>query len=490
MTLSDAPARVRVAPSPTGDPHVGTAYIALFNLCYARKTGGQFVLRIEDTDRARSTPESEQAIFDALHWLGLDYDEGPDVGGPHGPYRQSERLDIYEAEIQKLIGSGHAYVCFCSAERLTEVRAKQRALKQSMRYDRHCRDMDPSEAARRVAAGETHVVRLAVPIDGETTFTDRLRGPITFANTEIDDQVLLKSDGFPTYHLASVVDDHRMGITHVCRAEEWITSTPKHVLLYEAFGWQMPEFIHVSLLRNTDKSKISKRKNPTSLGWYREQGYLGEALLNFLGNMGYSMPDGREIFSFDEMVADFSWDRLTTTGPVFDLEKLAWLNGEYLRAMSPEEFARRAREAGVVPEEFAEEKFLAAAPMFQQRVKTFAELPDHTEYFLREQTYEADDLLPRKKPGRPPTRTAEEATAVLKGVIACLESATDWTASGMEDALRAFCETCLWKTRELFMTLRVAVTGRTVSTPLFETMEILGRQESMARLAHAVEKLI
>ncbi|MBN2582283.1 MAG: glutamate--tRNA ligase, partial [Planctomycetes bacterium] len=272
MSSTDRPVRVRIAPSPTGDPHVGTAYIALFNLCFARRSGGKFVLRIEDTDQTRSTPESEQAIFDALHWLGLDYDEGPDAGGPLGPYRQSERLDIYRREVQKLLDSGHAYYCFCTAERLAEVRAGQQERKEKIGYDGHCRTISLAEAEKRAAAGEPHVVRLAVPPEGETTFHDQLRGPITFQNSTIDDQVLLKSDRFPTYHLANVVDDHLMEITHVCRAEEWITSTPKHVLLYDAFGWQFPEFVHMPLLRNQDRSKISKRKNPTSLNWYREQG--------------------------------------------------------------------------------------------------------------------------------------------------------------------------------------------------------------------------
>lgn len=487
MSGPDRPVRVRVAPSPTGDPHVGTAYIALFNRCFARKTGGKFVLRIEDTDQARSTAESERAIFEALHWLGLDYDEGPDVGGPFGPYRQSERTDVYRREVARLVDSGHAYACFCSAERLAEVRAAQQAHKESSRYDRHCRAMDPAEAARRVAAGEPHVVRLAVPLEGETTFRDRLRGPITIANETIDDQVLLKSDGFPTYHLACVVDDHLMEITHVCRAEDWITSTPKHVLLYEAFGWQAPEFIHMPLLRNTDKSKISKRKNQTSLAWYRREGYLPEALLNFLALLGYSMADGREVFTFDEMVEAFSWDRVTTGGPVFDMEKLAWLNGEYIRAMSPADFAARARAAGVVPPEFPAEKFLAAAPMFQERVKRLSELPEHTEYFLRELPFEADELLPKKK-GKP-THTADETRAILAATRDCLAGAAEWTSAGMDAAMRRFCESCGWKTRDLFMTLRVAVTGRTVSTPLFETMEILGRDESLARLAHAVAKL-
>ncbi|GAG37513.1 unnamed protein product, partial [marine sediment metagenome] len=251
--------------------------------------------------------------------------------------------------------------CFCTPERLAEVRAAQQDRKESSRYDRHCRDLDRAEAQRRIAAGEGHVVRLAVPLDGETTFHDRLRGPVTFQNQTIDDQVLIKSDGFPTYHFASVVDDHLMEITHVCRAEEWITSTPKHVLLYEAFGWEIPEFIHMPLLRNPDRSKISKRKNPTSLSWYRDEGYLPEALLNFLGLMGYSMPDGRQVFSLREMIESFSWDRVNTGGPIFDMEKLRWLNGEYIRAMDAAEFVEQIRRADQVPAEAPRDKLLAMA---------------------------------------------------------------------------------------------------------------------------------
>ncbi len=482
------PVRVRIAPSPTGDPHVGTAYIALFNLCFAHHEGGQFILRIEDTDQTRSTPESEAAILDSLGWLGLSYDEGPDVGGPHGPYRQSERTEIYRREINKLLESGHAYRCFCSAERLAEVRAAQKAAKASQFcYDRHCRDLPADESLKRADAGEPHVVRMAVPLEGETTFTDGLRGPITFANQAVDDQVLLKSDGFPTYHLASVVDDQLMGITHVIRAEEWITSTPKHVLLYEAFGWQAPKFIHMPLLRNKDRSKISKRKNPTSLDWYRQQGFLPEALVNFLGLMGYSMPDGREVFSLEEMVESFSWERVNATGPVFDLDKLDWLNGEYIRALSAEDFAARVRGGGFIRSEIGDEALLKMAPLVQERVKRLAEVADATEFFWLQPTYEAEALLPQKK-GKP-TRSREETRAALENARTLFESLEDWHAPAMESSMRAYCESGDWKIGELFMALRIAITGRTVSTPLFETMEILGRVESLNRLSQAINKL-
>jgi glutamyl-tRNA synthetase len=312
---SDRPVRVRIAPSPTGDPHVGTAYIGLFNRVFSRKHGGKFVLRIEDTDRARSSRESEQAIFDSLRWCGLEWDEGPDVGGAYGPYRQSERSEIYRKHADELLAKGEAYHCFATADELAEMRATAREQGRQTSYDRRYRALDPDETKRRLDAGESHVVRLKMPLDGVTVVSDGLRGDIDFENTQIDDQVLLKSDGMPTYHLANVVDDHLMEITHVIRAEEWISSTPKHVQLYKAFGWEPPTFIHMPLLRNPDKSKLSKRKNPTSIMYYERMGFLPEALLNYLGMMAFSMPDGREKFSLDEMVEAFDFDRV---GQFFD----------------------------------------------------------------------------------------------------------------------------------------------------------------------------
>ena len=331
------PAVTRIAPSPTGDPHVGTAYIALFSLLTARKSHGRFILRIEDTDRTRYDPTSEAQIIESLRWLGLDFDEGPGKGGPNGPYHQSKRTEIYRTHVQKLLDNGTAYRCFCTSERLQEMRHAQRARKAPPGYDGLCRGLLPEDIEAKLADDVPFVVRLKVPKDRTVTFEDALRGKIQIEGKTIDDQVLLKSDSFPTYHLANVVDDHLMEVTEVIRAEEWITSTPKHVLLYEAFGWDLPTFRHMPLLRNKDKSKISKRKNPTSVLWYREHGYLPEALLNFLALMGYSLPDGREILSnqpFDDLLASFDPARLSTSGPVFDLEKLTWLNGEHIRALS------------------------------------------------------------------------------------------------------------------------------------------------------------
>ena len=318
--------------------------MALFNWVFARHYGGQFILRIEDTDQARSTVASEQTIYDSLRWLGLDWDEGPEVGGDFGPYRQSERKATYHQHVETLVNEGHAFHCFCSKERLDAVRAEQQANKQTTRYDGHCASLSAEEVAKRVAGGEEHVIRMRVPEEGSCTFADRLRGEITIPFAQIDMQVLVKADGMPTYHLAVVVDDHLMGITHILRGEEWLNSVPKHKLLYDYFGWPMPELIHLPLLRNTDQSKLSKRKNPTSVNYYRDMGYLPEALLNYLGLMGWSMPDESEIFSLQQMVAAFDIDRMTTGGPIFDQTKLSWLNGQYLRELTPQAYAQRVQD--------------------------------------------------------------------------------------------------------------------------------------------------
>jgi glutamyl-tRNA synthetase len=302
--------RTRIAPSPTGDPHVGTAYMALFNWVFARSQGGEFILRIEDTDVARSTPESEQMILDSLKWLNIDWDEGPDVGGPHGPYRQSARKHIYQEHAQQLVQGGHAFHCFCTPERLEEMRAAQRAAGENPRYDGHCLDLDMEDVHRRLGDGEPHVIRMRIPEQGSCVFEDVLRGEIEIPFAQVDMQVLIKQDGFPTYHLAVVVDDHLMQITHILRGEEWINSVPKHLLLYQYFGWEAPVLCHLPLLRNPDKSKLSKRKHPTSVNYYRQIGILPEALANYLGMMGWSMPDEREIYTPKEMADDFELERI------------------------------------------------------------------------------------------------------------------------------------------------------------------------------------
>lgn len=342
--------RTRIAPSPTGDPHAGTAYIALFNLCFARQHGGQFILRIEDTDQLRSTRESEQQIYDALRWLGIEWDEGPDVGGPHGPYRQSERGHIYKKYSDELVEKGHAFTCFCTPERLDAVRAEQMARKETPRYDGHCMHLPKDEVQRRLAAGESHVTRMKVPTEGVCVVPDMLRGDVEIPWDRMDMQVLMKADGLPTYFLANVVDDHLMGITHALRGEEWLPSAPKLIKLYEYFGWEQPQLCYMPLLRNPDKSKLSKRKNPTSITFYERMGYLPQALLNYLGRMGWSMPDEREKFTLAEMIEHFDLSRVSLGGPIFDLEKLSWLNGQWIREQSVEEFAREVQKWALNPE--------------------------------------------------------------------------------------------------------------------------------------------
>lgn len=498
------PAIVRVAPSPTGDPHVGTAYIALFNWLEAHSTGGRFILRIEDTDRTRYDASSERKIMETLGWLGLQWDEGPDRGGPAAPYRQSERTTIYREHVERLLASGHAYRCFCTEERLEEMRAAQKAAKAAPGYDGRCRGLLPEEVAQELSAGTAHVVRLKVPKERAVTFVDELRGEVRIEGHTIDDQVLMKSDGFPTYHLANVVDDRLMGVTKVIRAEEWIVSTPKHVLLYEAFGWPVPAWRHMPLLRNADKSKISKRKNPTSLTWYQEQGYLPEAMVNFLGLMGYSSKDGQEVFSLEQMLADYDARRLSTSGPVFDLEKLGWLNGEHTRLLPPsrlcarivEHLARR-QERGLVGDGTPEaevlawaaargglggaafqERVLATIPLVRERMRTLMEYAPLVRCFFVDSVrgYAPEELVPKKG-------TLELAHQMIAAAREALSAQGTWEAPAIEAALRATAEARGWKVGDFFTPLRVAVTGARVSPPLFESMQLLGREVTLARLA-------
>jgi glutamyl-tRNA synthetase len=476
------PVRLRVAPSPTGDPHVGTAYMSLFNLAFVRQRGGQFILRIEDTDRARYREDSEQQINDTLTWMGLSWDEGPDRGGPYAPYRQSERLDHYRPYVERLLADGHAYYCWCTPERLAQMREAQQKTKQPTGYDRLCYGKTREERALLPGFSETPVVRMLIPDDVPLTFTDVIRGDVNAPRP--DDQVILKADGFPTYHLAVVVDDHEMAITHVVRGEEWISSTPKHLLLYRWLGLQTPAFAHMPLLRNTDKSKISKRKNPAArLTWFEEQGYLPEALRNFLGLVGYSMPDGQEIFSFEEMVESFDWKRVNTVGPVFDLQKLGWLNGHYIRALPTDDLAERIVtrlvRTGVLPVEPTDrqrEIVRLATPLVSERMQLLSEVEGMLGFF-----FVSDDELVVEDDAAASLK--DEAPAVLDAAVAALEALPTWVAGDIEAALRAaIVEGMGVKPKLAFGPLRVAVTGRRVSPPLFESMEILGHDSSLARL--------
>src|ERR1700722_4299426 len=416
------PVRVRIAPSPTGDPHVGTAYIGLINYLFARQRAGKFVLRIEDTDRARFVATSEQEIFNPLRWLGLTWDEGPDVGGPHGPYRQSERTEIYREHVELLLANGTAYRAFENPEELEALRQRQIAAKLPPRYDGAHRDLAQSQIDAYLAEGRPYVVRMKVPQHTSTTFRDELRGDITFDHNNVDDQVLIKSDGFPTYHLANVVGDHLMGISDVIRAEEWISSTPKHVLLYKAFGWEQPRFWHMPLLRNLDKSKISKRKNPVSPVYYRQAGFLPEAVINFLGLMGGGMPSPTpvevvngaketEIFSLDEMIARFEVPNIRLGGPVFDLNKLKWLNAEYIRALTPETFYIALRST------ILSDKYLSEiSTLIQTRIETLGEFGDLTAFLLQ------DKVMPPPEVWVPKKRTPEETLLFAADQLAVLET--------------------------------------------------------------------
>jgi glutamyl-tRNA synthetase len=476
--------RLRVAPSPTGAPHVGTAYVAIFNLAFARQQGGEFLLRIEDTDQGRSEAQYETMIFESLRWLGLGWDEGPDIGGPHGPYRQSERSAIYAEQAQTLIARGTAYYCFCTRERLTRLRDEQKAAKSStLGYDRLCRGLSPAEAQARKTSGEPYVVRLKVPTEGEMTFTDLIRGDITIGFDQLDDQVLLKEDGFPTYHLANVVDDHLMGITHVMRAEEWISSTPKHILLYQAFGWDPPGFAHLPLLRNKDRTKISKRKNPVSLKWYEEEGYLAEAMVNFLALMGFSLPDGREIFGFADVVESFSFSRINSAGPVFDLDKLAWLNGEYMRKLSADDLIGRMRAIGM---EIADDAYTRAiVPLVQERMKLLKDFTAIGDYFFKDDlTYDPTLLVPKKRNGGETAAALERFARLFREL-----DEAQWSKDGIEQAMRAAGDELGWSAKETFMAVRVAVTGKTATPPLIESILVLGRDRTARRVGTAAEAL-
>lgn len=472
------PVRVRVAPSPTGDPHVGLAYVTLFNYVLARKHGGKLILRIEDTDQARARRHSVDDIMESLRWLGLEWDEGPGVGGEYGPYFQSERRDIHIQHAQQLVASGEAYPCFCTAERLETVREAQRREGARTRYDGHCRNMAADEAAKRVAAGETHVIRMRAPVEGSTTFHDELRGDITFDNSTVDDQVLIKSDGYPTYHLASVVDDHLMCISHVLRAEEWISSTPKHVLLYQAFGWEAPKFAHLPLLRNADRSKISKRKNPVSLKYYRRKGILPAAMVNFLGLMGWSLDGEREVFTRDEMIAAFELKQIHLGGPVFALDKLQWLNQHYLQAISPDEFAEYLR-----AEVFTHDYLARLHPLLAPRITALEQVVDKGGFFFNGSLdYDPAQLVPKG-------RVAQEMRTAFAALVEHFETSDDWDESSLEAALEVKRNEAGLKGREYFMPLRIALTGRADSPPLVPTLVTLGREMARFRLNDAIARL-
>ncbi len=468
--------RTRVAPSPTGDPHVGTAYIALINYCFAKKHGGQFLLRIEDTDRARSTAESERVILEALRWMGLTWDEGPDVGGPHGPYRQSERAAIYRRHCDDLISKGHAFPCFCTSETLDVMREEQRKRGEQPRYDGRCQHLSNHEIITKLAANVPHVLRMKVPTEGVCVIDDMRRGPIEIEWSKVDMQVLMKSDGLPTYHLANVVDDHLMQITHVMRGEEWISSAPKHKLLYDYFGWQMPQICHLPLLRNPDRSKLSKRKNPTGILFYQRMGYLPEALLNFLGLLTMSVAEGDEMRSLEQLVEQFDPANISLGGPVFDQDKLNWLNSRYIReTLSPEQLIQR-----VAAWAFQPERQMAIAKLAQTRITRLSDLGMLAAYLFAGVLDTPEAALRDNKLNELQLRQA------FHFALAEFDKLAAWDTASIDKTLRLVADKTGVKFRDLVRPFYVAIAGSAQSLPLFDSMELLGRDVVRERLRRSL----
>ena len=481
--------RVRYGPSPTGYPHVGNIRTALFNWLFARHNGGSFIIRIEDTDTARKVEGAVEAILDSVRWLGMDWDEGPGVGGEYGPYFQSQRLELYQAAAKRLVDQGDAYYCYCTPERLEQMRAEQIQNKQPPGYDRHCRELSATGGLLKFMSGSKRVIRFMTPLEKQTTFTDIIRGQVTFENANIDDFVLLKSDGFPTYHLASVVDDHIMGISHVLRAEEWLSSTPRHLMLYKALGYKPPQFAHLPILLGSDRSKLSKRHGAVSITDYQAKGYLPEAMVNFLALLGWSLDDKTEIMTVQQLIQNFSLERVSQTAAIFNQEKLDWMNGVYIRDLSLEEFTRR-----VIPflerdlpqqvsRPLSMEYVSRITPLIQERAKTLAEVTELTDFFfLDELEYDPQVLVVKKM-------TRQLAIKALETARKRLGRLAEFTEESLEGVLRPLAEELELKTGQLFGTLRVAVTGRAVAPPLFQTMSVLGRERCLERIKAALRVL-
>ena len=459
--------RTRLAPSPTGDPHIGTAYQALFDLAYARQNNGKFILRIEDTDRERFNPTSQGRLLSAFKWLGIVPDEGPGIGGTFGPYVQTERLEIYKEHIDKLIKQEDAYYCFCSKERLETMRKEQEKAHLQPKYDRFCLKLTKEEIDEKLKKGESYVVRMKIPENETITFTDLIRGDISIHTNQIDDQVILKSDGIPTYHLAVVVDDHLMEISHVIRGEEWISSTPKHILLYRMFGWELPKFAHLPLLRNPDKSKMSKRKNDTSLENYRAKGYLPDAFKNFLVIQAWSHPEGKDIFTFDEFISKFDFKRFSTTGPTFDTRKLDWMNGVYIRNTDINVLAELVKPYLTDFNLKSDEYYISALKLIQERMKRLEEAPELLQFFFK-------DI--------PSQDFSDQEKNILNDIFKLVENAAVFDHESLEQPIRDIADKNSQKAGDVFMLLRLAVTGNKASPPLFETMTVLGKVEVIKRI--------
>ena len=482
MQDKQLPIRTRMAPSPTGEMHVASMATLLKNYAFAKRHHGQFILRIEDTDKTREVPNGVEQIQAIIRKFGLDWDEGPGKDGPYGPYIQSQRINIYQEKAQELVAKGQAYYCFCSKQRLEEVRQQQQANHQLPRYDQHCRYLSEEEVQKKLAAGESYVIRLKVPANQDIVFTDLLRGEISFNSNLVDDQVLLKSDGYPTYHLAVVVDDHLMKISHVMRGEEWISSTPKHVLLYQAFGWDLPIFAHFPLFLNPDgKGKMSKRKGTVSAQSFLDRGYLPEALLKFRRILGWARKDQKEIMSLEEYIEAFDPRDLSVNSVVFDVKKLDWLNGIYIRKLDRPELKKRLQP--FIPPAFPHQKIDSILDLVYERLVTLADFAELTDFFYKEIDYSTTTLLKKAQdqPG-----LVDEQIQETKRVIASLDVVD---ANSLEKCIRRLQEKHDWHKGQYFMMLRIAMTGRTATPPLFETMAVLGKDLILERLDLALKRL-
>ncbi|MBC7224381.1 MAG: glutamate--tRNA ligase [Anaerolineae bacterium] len=489
---------MRFAPSPTGYLHVGGARTALFNYLFARHHGGVFILRIEDTDRTRYHPEALDDILSGLRWLGLEWDEGPEVGGDYGPYFQSERVALYRDYARRLVEEGHAYYCYCSRERLEALREEQRRRGEWQGYDRRCRNLTARERADLEAQGMVPVVRLKVPLEGTISFHDVIRGDITVQSQQLEDAVLLKSDGFPTYHLANVVDDHLMEITHIMRADEWLASVPLHVILYDAFGWKPPVYAHLPVILDpSGKGKMSKRKTVGPGGQtyhvlvrdFREQGYLPEAMFNFLALLGWSYDDKTEIMTREELIQRFSLERVRPAPSAFSYQKLEWMNGVYIRQLAPEELAERlvpflARGLGMSEEAVrARPELQGLAPLVQERLKTLGEVVEWVDFLFTDGLVDYDPTLLVRKVA------PDEARRALRAAWEALQGLESFDAEHLEEALRSTMAQLGWKARPFFGLIRVAVTGKQVAPPLFESLALLGKERTLRRLEHALARL-
>ncbi|UCB46055.1 MAG: glutamate--tRNA ligase [Spirochaetota bacterium] len=479
--------RTRFAPSPTGFLHIGGMRTALFSFLFARNNNGDFILRIEDTDRSRIVEGALDDIMDSLRWAGIIWDEGPDIGGPYSPYMQSERKTIYQEHAQQLVESGKAYRCYCTPERLKQLRTEHGR----QGYDRYCRNLSDDEKQSRDEARDTHVIRLKIPLNDETAFRDEIRGEIVTKNEDIDDFVLLKSDGFPTYHLANVVDDHLMQINYVIRGDEWISSTPKHVLLYNAFEWTHPKFAHVPVILAKEGGKLSKRHGATMVREFINRGYLSDAFINFIALLGWSLDDKSEFFEMHELIKHFDLNKVNKASSVFSYEKLDWFNGMYIRKKSIEQLYELILpyliKGGFIAKEDPDQDkdyILEIIPLIQERLKYLGDIENHVWFFFDKhfEVRQTDALIPKKLSKNDAVRILEETARAIEGLKVFSEE-------DIENCLRGLVESIGFKAGQVFMTIRVAITGSSVSPGLFETIRVLGKNRVQSRINHALSLL-